>query len=84
MAVAQVFNVSIGMSELGAIMNGRETPGATEKYTAMNRDPRMYDVYMKNHRMYNSLNMTEKNHYPYVERPSEYGSRSLIEFLIKI
>jgi hypothetical protein len=87
LAVAQVFNVSIGMhesgsgmSELEVIMSGRETPGATEKYIAMNRDPRMYDVYMKYYRMYNSLNMTENNHYAYVERPSKYGSWSLMEF----
>lgn len=85
--VAKKFNVSIGMyesgsgmSELDAIINGRETPGATDKYIALNRDPRMYDVYMKYYRMYNSLNLTENNHYAYVERPSKYGSWSLIEY----
>jgi len=86
-AIARSFNVSIGfyesgsgLAELDAIMYGRETPGATEKYLAMNRHPRMYDVYMKYYRMYNTLNVSENNHYAYVERPSKYGSWSLMEY----
>ena len=51
LTIANNFNVGLGMYESGgsimeldAIMSGHETPGATEKYIAINRDPRMYQV----------------------------------------
>ncbi len=50
-AIARTFKVNIGMYESGsgmveynAMMTGKETPGATAKYIALNRDPRMYQV----------------------------------------
>jgi hypothetical protein len=34
-----------GMVEYNAMMTGNETPGATNKYIALNQDIQMYSVY---------------------------------------
>jgi hypothetical protein len=68
-----------GLAELAAILDGTETPGATDKYIAINRDSRMYQVYMDYYTMYSIFNLTANNHFAYVDRPSKYGSWLCLE-----
>ena len=86
-AIAKNFNVSLGMYESGssvmepaAIYTGYETPGATDKFIAANRDPQMYNVYKNYYGMFNRFNLAENCHYGYVGIPTKYGSWSLLEY----
>ena len=86
-AIAKSFNVSLGMYESGssvmepaAIYTGYETPGATDKFIAANRDPQMYTVYKNYYGMFNRFNLAENCHYGYVGIPTKYGSWSLLEY----
>lgn len=84
--IARQFMVGLGMYESGsslveyeAMMTGIETPGATDKYIAVNRDSRMYQIYMNYYRMFDKYNLTENCHYCYVALPSKYGSWELMD-----
>ena len=84
--IAKKYNVSLGMYESGssmveynAMMTGKETPGATDKYIAMNRDSRMYQVYKDYYTMYAKYNLTENCHFCYVALPTKYGSWELLD-----
>jgi hypothetical protein len=70
-----------GMMEYSAIVSGRTTRGATEKYIAMNKDPQFYQVYMDYYSMYDSFNMTENSHFSFVGRYSKYGPWLLLEYM---
>ncbi|EFC47802.1 hypothetical protein NAEGRDRAFT_57192 [Naegleria gruberi] len=85
--VAKSYNITLGMYESGssvaeysAIASGYETSGATDKYIAMNRDIKMYDIYKKYYRMYANLSLVENCHYANVGFPSKYGSWHLLEY----
>jgi hypothetical protein len=81
-------STSLGMYESGSHLmelntilgGGVETPGATDKYIAWNRDQRMYKVFMDYYRLFNEFNVTENCHYGYVAKPSKYGSWNLFEY----
>ena len=70
-----------GMMEYSAIVTGETTPGATEKYIAMNKDPQFYQVYLNYYNMYDSFNMTENCHYAFVGLYSKYGPWLLLEYM---
>ena len=76
-----MYESGASMVEYDAMMTGVETPGATDKYIALNRDSRMYQVYMNYYRMFERYNLTENCHYAYVALPSKYGSWHLMETL---
>ena len=85
--IANTYKVGLGMyesgsglSEYAAIFTGKGTPGATEKYIAMNRDSRMYQVFMDYYTMYNTFNLVSNNHYAYVDVQSVYGSWNCLEY----
>lgn len=86
-AIAKKYNISLGMYESGsglmeasAISSGSVTPGASDKYIAMNKDPRFYDVYMNFYKMYDSFNLVEDCHFAYVSSYSIYGPWLLLEY----
>ncbi len=74
-----MYESGAGMVEYNAMMTGDETPGATEKYIAFNRDIRMYQVYKDYFLMFDKYNITENCHYANVALPSKYGSWHLME-----
>ena len=85
--VAANFSVGLGMYESGsgmveynAMMTGKETPGATEKYIAFHRDPRIANVYSNYYKMFDSFNLTENSHFGYVGLPTKYGPWFLLEY----
>ncbi|CAF0900053.1 unnamed protein product [Brachionus calyciflorus] len=86
LVIARNLNVSFGfyesgsgLSELSVILSGSETPGATDKYIAWNRDPRMYQVYKNYYNLFERMNLTENCHYAYVGLASKYGPWYLME-----
>ena len=85
--VAANYSVKLGMYESGsgmveanAIVTGSETPGATAKYIAFHRDPRIKNVYLNYYSMFDTFNLTENSHFAYVGLPSKYGSWFLLEY----
>ncbi len=85
--VAANYSVSLGMYESGsgmveynAMMTGSETPGATAKYIAFHRDPRIATVYSKYYTMFASYNLTENSHFAFVATPTKYGPWFLLEY----
>lgn len=70
-----------GLMEYSAIVDGSTTPGATEKYIAMNKDPQFYQVYMDYYKMYDTFNMTENSHFAFVGKYSKYGPWLLLEYM---
>lgn len=89
-AIAKQYNTSLGMYESGSGMmelntilsgTGSETPGATDKYIAMNKDVRFYDVYKDYYRLYDTFNMTENCHYSFIGAYSKYGPWLLLEYM---
>lgn len=86
-SIAKQYGVDIGMYESGsslmeyqAIVTGKTTPGATEKYIAWNKDSRFYNVYLDYYRMFDSFNMSENSHFANIGAYSKYGPWLLLEY----
>jgi hypothetical protein len=91
LAIAAKYNISIAYYEGGpsiledqAIYDGSETAGATEKYLAMHRHPKMKTTYLN---FLNAIkNISGFGKYPYMQfgfvgLPTKYGSWGIVEYI---
>ena len=73
-----------GLLEQQTIESGYETAGVADKFIAMNRDPRMKDLYVKYLRGIRSVSEPMKYpifHYASMGKPTKYGSWGVLEYM---